>query len=197
MFQELLEQIALGLDALRIPYMVIGGQAVLLYGEPRLTRDIDVTVGVGPDRLADLLRLAQERSWRVLSENPPDFVRKTLVLPCLEPASGVRMDFVFGVSAYERQAIERARREPMGRAQVCFASVEDIIIHKIVAGRPRDLEDAHIIIATFQRKIPVFQAAPFHFRRWGACCDRRFGLARAAERSRAVTRVVGPESGPG
>jgi hypothetical protein len=23
-----------------IPYMVIGGQAVLLYGEPRLTRDI-------------------------------------------------------------------------------------------------------------------------------------------------------------
>jgi len=27
--------------------MVIGGQAVLLYGEPRLTRDIDITLGIG------------------------------------------------------------------------------------------------------------------------------------------------------
>ena len=26
--------------------MIIGGQAVLLYGEPRLTRDIDITLGV-------------------------------------------------------------------------------------------------------------------------------------------------------
>jgi len=25
--------------------MVIGGQAVLLYGEPRLTKDIDITLG--------------------------------------------------------------------------------------------------------------------------------------------------------
>jgi len=33
------------------PIMVIGGQAVLLYGEPRLTRDIDVTLGVGVDHL--------------------------------------------------------------------------------------------------------------------------------------------------
>ncbi len=30
-----------------IPYMVIGEQAVLLYGEPHLTKDIDITVGIG------------------------------------------------------------------------------------------------------------------------------------------------------
>lgn len=27
--------------------MIIGGQAVLLYGEPRLTKDLDVTLGIG------------------------------------------------------------------------------------------------------------------------------------------------------
>jgi hypothetical protein len=27
--------------------MIIGGQAVLLYGEPRLTKDIDITLGRG------------------------------------------------------------------------------------------------------------------------------------------------------
>ena len=150
MFQHLLEQIALSLEALRIPYMVIGGQAVLLYGEPRLTRDIDVALGVGLDRLADLLRLARERNWRVLAENPADFVQKTMVLPCLEPTSGIRVEFIFSFSAYERQALDRARRVPVGNARVCFASVEDIIIHKIVAGRPRDLEDIRNIVAKQQ-----------------------------------------------
>ncbi|MGB3565055.1 MAG: hypothetical protein WBH85_09195 [Thermoanaerobaculia bacterium] len=44
MFGSLLERIALALDNADLPYMVIGGQAVLLHGEPRLTRDIDITV---------------------------------------------------------------------------------------------------------------------------------------------------------
>lgn len=41
MFKELLARLADLLDQKGIPYMIIGGQAVLLYGEPRLTRDID------------------------------------------------------------------------------------------------------------------------------------------------------------
>jgi hypothetical protein len=47
MFEQLLEAIARGLERLSIPYMLIGGQAVLLYGEPRLTCDIDITLGAG------------------------------------------------------------------------------------------------------------------------------------------------------
>ncbi|NVL90146.1 MAG: hypothetical protein HWN69_04000 [Desulfobacterales bacterium] len=45
MFQKLLGRLANELSNLHIPYMVIGGQAVLLYGEPRLTKDIDITLG--------------------------------------------------------------------------------------------------------------------------------------------------------
>ena len=43
MFQKLLKRIARELDRIKIPYMVIGGQAVLIYGEPRLTKDIDIS----------------------------------------------------------------------------------------------------------------------------------------------------------
>ena len=35
--------------------MVIGGQAVLLNGEPRMTRDIDVNLGVDIDRIDSAL----------------------------------------------------------------------------------------------------------------------------------------------
>ena len=53
MFQKLLKKIANELNAHNIPYMVIGGQAVLIYGEPRLTKDIDITLGVGVSKLKE------------------------------------------------------------------------------------------------------------------------------------------------
>jgi hypothetical protein len=43
MFEALLKLIARALDSYHIPYMLIGGQAVLLYGEARLTADVDIT----------------------------------------------------------------------------------------------------------------------------------------------------------
>jgi len=55
MFERILELIALELANRSIPYLIVGGQAVLVHGEPRLTRDIDVTLGVDVDRLDDLL----------------------------------------------------------------------------------------------------------------------------------------------
>ncbi len=70
MYTTLLEKIAGGLDRHKIPYMVIGGQAVLLYGEPRLTRDIDVTLGLGPDALPSLLG----RLLRQVVQHPLDRV---------------------------------------------------------------------------------------------------------------------------
>jgi len=146
MFEALLEQIARGLDSLGISYMLIGGQAVLLHGEPRLTRGIDVTLGAGPEKLPVILKWVEGARWQVLAESPADFVQRTLVLPCLEPSSGIRLDLIFSFSPYERQAIERAKKVMVGKTTVRYASAEDLVIHKLVAGRPRDLEDARSVI---------------------------------------------------
>ena len=66
MFQELLTKIAREFAASRIPYMVIGGQAVLLYGEPRLTRGIDITLGIRTDQYENILALTGRLSLRSL-----------------------------------------------------------------------------------------------------------------------------------
>lgn len=60
MFEELLSRISVCLNRYSLPYMIIGGQAVLLYGEPRLTRDIDITLGVDIDHIHELLTIAKE-----------------------------------------------------------------------------------------------------------------------------------------
>lgn len=94
MFEQLLTKIAEGLDASGIRYMVIGGQAVLLYGEPRLTKAIDITLGVNLDRLEEVVQLADALLLQPLVE-PGTFTRETLVLPCQDHRSGIRVDFIF------------------------------------------------------------------------------------------------------
>lgn len=159
MFQTLLERIALGLDDAGIPYMVIGGQAVLLYGEPRLTKDIDVTLGLGPDELDRIVSAVRTLDLEMLVD-PEKFTRETLVLPCRDRPSGIRVDLILSFSEYEKQAIERAHVIRIEDADVRFATVEDLIVHKVVAGRPRDLEDVRSIV----RKNPHFDQA--YVERW-------------------------------
>jgi hypothetical protein len=146
MVEGLLAKISVGLEKHNIAYMVVGGQAVLLHGEPRLTRDVDITLGAGSDEVGEVLELVRGWGWRVLVDDPVDFVRRTMVLPCLEPESGLRVDFMFSFTPYERQALQRAIPINLNGTDVRFASVEDLIIHKIFAGRPRDFEDVQGIL---------------------------------------------------
>lgn len=146
MFEEILAKIGASLKNHKMPYMIIGGQAVLLYGEPRLTRDIDITLGINIDRINEILSIIQELSLRPLPEDLESFVRQTMVLPALDETTGIRVDFIFSFTPYEIEAIKRAKRINILQQEVSFASPEDLIIHKIFAGRPRDLEDVRIIL---------------------------------------------------
>ena len=145
MFDGVLAAIARALDAESIPYMIIGGQAVLLHGEPRLTKDIDVTLAAGLDRMDVVLRAASAAGLDPLVD-PDEFTRSTMVLPCKDRGTRIRVDFIFSFSSYEKEAVKRARLVTLGGTEVRFATAEDLIVHKVLAGRPRDLEDVRSIL---------------------------------------------------
>jgi len=146
MFEKLISTLARLLSENKIPYMLIGGQAVLLYGVPRLTKDIDITLGISTDRLTDVVKVCHSAKLKILPKDYKDFVEKTFVLPVKDEITGIRVDFIFSFTPYEQQAIERAKKVTIGNIAINFASVEDVIIHKIFAGRPRDIEDVKNII---------------------------------------------------
>ena len=146
MFERLLKKIALQLRKASIPYRVIGGQAVLLSGEPRLTRDIDITLGMGVKGLDKIKKSIKAIGLKILVKKEKEFVKQNMVLPTLDKKSGIRVDFIFSFSPYEKQAIERAKDIKLGRSLVRFASLEDVVIHKVIAGRARDLEDVRSIL---------------------------------------------------
>ena len=146
MFEKALSRIGASLNKHNLPYMVIGGQAVLLHGEPRLTRDIDIALGINTDRLDTLLSVVQELALKPLPEDLKSFVRQTMVLPALDETTGIRVDFIFSFTHYETEAIKRAEKVKIMDQEVKFASPEDLIIHKIFAGRPRDVEDVRTVL---------------------------------------------------
>jgi predicted nucleotidyltransferase len=146
MFEEILSRIGACLKKHNLPYMIIGGQAVLLYGEPRLTRDIDITLGINIDRLNNILAAVKELTLKPIPNDIKSFVKQTMVLPTVDETTGIRVDFIFSFTQYELEAIKRARNIAIMGQEVVFASPEDLIIHKIFAGRPRDLEDVKSVI---------------------------------------------------
>jgi hypothetical protein len=145
---RLIARLARELRAHQLPFMIIGGQAVLIHGEPRLTHDIDVTLGAGPERLPDAVAVCTAVALEPLPTDLEAFVRETFVLPAAA-ATGMRVDFIFSTTPYEAEAIRRAILIRVAGAEVPFATAEDLILHKLFAGRPRDIED---VVGILQRR---------------------------------------------
>ena len=126
--------------------MIIGGQAVLLYGEPRMTKDIDITLGLGVEDSDKIFSAVKQLKLEIIPNDPQEFVKKTMVLPLRDKKSKIRVDLVFSYSSYEKQAIENGRKISINKTEINFISLEDLIIHKIIAGRAKDLEDIKNIL---------------------------------------------------
>jgi predicted nucleotidyltransferase len=141
-FAGLLAAITRELEARGLPFLVIGGQAVLLHGRPRLTEDIDLTLGVDPSALPRVLAACATLGLSPLPTDVEPFVAETYVLPARHGGTRIRVDFIFSSTTYEQQAIGRAVRVVLDGTGVPFASAEDLLIHKLFAARPRDMEDA-------------------------------------------------------
>src|ERR1051325_4235589 len=90
--------------------------------------------------------MVAEAGWRELVDTPEQFVQRTMVLPCIDVSTGIRIDIIFSRTDYEMQALERTVVRRVGATGVRFASVEDLLVHKVIAGRPRDLEDASSLL---------------------------------------------------
>ena len=128
----------------QIPYMIIGGLANAVWGEPRATLDIDVTISADTSdagRISSLL----DRHFRALVSDPEAFAEETRVLP-LESRTGVRVDLIFGLLPFERDAIERAKPVAIADEEIRFCTPEDLILLKIISRRERDQADVQGIL---------------------------------------------------
>ena len=142
--EQALVSIARFLAAHDVPYMVIGGIANVLWGIPRATLDVDLTILVAEDKLEEFTGLVtQQFISRV--DDPVTFVRATRVLP-LTTKNGTQIDLIFGQLPYEEEAIQRAVRRQIQDIEVRVCRPEDLILHKLVSERSKDHEDVRGVV---------------------------------------------------
>jgi hypothetical protein len=138
--EKVLVRLARTLSDNSLPYMIIGGMANAVWGEPRATLDVDATIWVSDDEIDSTVELLK-KIFRPLVSDPSAFIQDTRVLP-LESEENIRIDLVFGILPYERDAIDRAVAVEVGGFPVRFCAAEDLILHKIISDREMDIADA-------------------------------------------------------
>jgi hypothetical protein len=135
------------LHRLGAAWYVFGAQAVLFWGRPRFTADIDVTVRLDPE-VPERLVAEMERAGFVLRVGAADdFVAKTRVLPFVHRATGWLLDVVLAGPGLEERFIARAVDVDLGAGvRVPVISAEDLIVTKVLAGRPKDIDDVRGVL---------------------------------------------------
>lgn len=126
-------------------FCFIGGLAVLRWGEPRLTRDVDVTIltGYGTEQpIVDTL--LEHFSGRTADVRGFALQHRVLLL---HASNHIPLDIALGALPFEERATQRAVSWPISNEmslRICCA--EDLIAHKAFAGRQRDWLDIEGIV---------------------------------------------------
>ncbi len=146
-FDKTLQDLAAFLEAESVPYAVIGGIAAVVRGEPRFTADVDVVIGVELDRATELIAALESAPFQPLFAGVAEVLRAAFILPMRHRATQIRVDMAVGLTGFEQQVIRRASSVVLAGRSIPVATAEDLILLKLLAGRPRDTDDIAGIVA--------------------------------------------------
>ena len=136
-------------------WFLFGAQAVVAHGFPRTTGDVDVTVvpADGDPRALATALVSAGLTLRVRALD--DFIERTAVLPFFHEPTGLGLDVVLGSSGLENACIDRAVAVDIGDGTVPVIRVEDLVVLKILSGRPKDIEDVRSILRRRRRTLDL------------------------------------------
>jgi hypothetical protein len=128
-----------------ISSVVIGGVAVGTWGDPRVTRDVDLKVYLGRQEADRLLALLTP-DYTSLLPDPRVALQKQAML-FVQDAFGVRLDLLLADTPYDVEAIRRGCDvEVAPQVVIRLCAAEDLIIYKLISTRPRDHDDAKSVV---------------------------------------------------
>jgi hypothetical protein len=144
------------LDERKIPYQLMGGLAVRFWAFPRATFDIDLTLSVSTDRLPGLFLSLERAGFTVPEPFRSGFVdqlrgmNKVKVQLYRPDRPPIDIDLFLVTIEYQRTAFARRRLVKMDDQSIWCMTAEDLILHKLIAGRDRDKADVSDLLMAAQ-----------------------------------------------
>lgn len=156
---ELLQLAIETLERLQIPYLVCGSVASGGYGEPRMTRDIDIVIDLRFGKVAELSEAFPAPDFFVSKEAAIEAIRTEKQFNVIHLASANKIDFMIARDCvWSRVQLERRQRIPLfGNVEGFAASPEDIVLSKMLyyheGGSEKHLRDITGILSVQAEKI--------------------------------------------
>ncbi len=121
------------LERLQIPYALVGSMASGLYGEGRLTADIDILIDLQPNQIKLLCDQFPSEDYYVSRAAAEEAVRFRKQFNVIHAASGNKVDFMIpSDTEWGRSQLMRRRREQIFVGEPGFvAAPEDLILSKM------------------------------------------------------------------
>ena len=126
-------------------WYVFGAQALRLWGAPRQTLDIDVTVAMDLAELPTLIDTLAAHGFAAKPEDPVAFATRFFVVPLMHQG-GTPVDLILAGTPFETDAFAHALEAELHGVRVPVVSPEDLVIYKITSERQRDHEDAASVV---------------------------------------------------
>jgi hypothetical protein len=135
------------LDAAHAPSMVIGGVAASVLGRPRLTQDVDALAILPEKDWQGAVELGTHYGISPRIENAVEFAKRSRVLLLRHLPSGINIDVTLGGLPFEHDAVARCEHRDVGGVHLRLPRVEDLLVMKAIAHRPKDIEDLRGLLA--------------------------------------------------
>jgi len=131
---ELLKFAAMTLDRLGIPYAIVGSFASSIWGESRLTQDIDVVVSLNSESASQLCKAFPAAAFYVSPAAAQEAVARSAQFNVINPSSGNKIDFmVAGDTVWAVAQLNRCKQIAVFPDQrVNVAAPEDVILGKLI-----------------------------------------------------------------
>lgn len=141
------------LDEQGVRYLVIGGLAVVVVGEPRTTADADAIVFVSPAEAEALIGLAANAGFEVQTAAELERLASTGTMRFRR--GPFQLDLITASLSFEEAAFRRARHHELFGVRLPFPTPEDLILLKVLAGRDKDMLDAVGVARRYRDRLDI------------------------------------------
>lgn len=133
-------------------FCFIGGLALQRWGEPRFTRDVDLTLlcPLGSEA-GSIDRVLAGFGARIAGAR--EFALRNRVI-LIQSSSGIPIDVALGALPFEQRCVERSSGFDFGDGAILTTcSAEDLVVLKAFAGRARDWADIESVLVRQRRTL--------------------------------------------
>jgi predicted nucleotidyltransferase len=132
-----------------VEFVIIGATAFPIHGYARATLDLDIFIRPDPQNVSRLMDALRDFGYDLSDVTSEDLLTKKVLIRQYLVETDIH-PFVSGLTF--DQVWNNKISGTYGKEKVYYASLEDLIMMKQAAGRPKDLEDLRVLRTLKEKK---------------------------------------------